>query len=65
MCLRMAEKPGWMLVEGPGFNQPGPLLEEIGPEEEVGHEIRLKSLFVEPKRAEIAAVLHINHWKSL
>lgn len=24
-----AEKPGWLLVEGPGFGQPGPLLEQI------------------------------------
>eukprot|EP00931_Biecheleriopsis_adriatica_P067357 TRINITY_DN41509_c0_g1_i1.p1 TRINITY_DN41509_c0_g1~~TRINITY_DN41509_c0_g1_i1.p1 ORF type:complete len:210 (+),score=42.96 TRINITY_DN41509_c0_g1_i1:73-702(+) len=28
------EKQGWFLVEGPGFNQPGPLLELIEPEEE-------------------------------
>lgn len=29
-----AEKPGWLLIEGPGFNQPGPLLEEVSPGEE-------------------------------
>jgi len=29
-----AEKPGWLLVEGPGFNQPGPLLERAEPDEE-------------------------------
>merc|ERR550532_1728690 len=27
-------KPGWLLVEGPGFNQPGPLLEKVEPGEE-------------------------------
>jgi len=29
-----AEKPGWLLIEGPGFNQPGPLLEKVVPGEE-------------------------------
>ncbi len=28
------EKPGWYLVEGPGFNQPGPLLELVEPQDE-------------------------------
>mmetsp|Transcript_116723 Transcript_116723/g.326505 ORF Transcript_116723/g.326505 Transcript_116723/m.326505 type:complete len:226 (-) Transcript_116723:116-793(-) len=28
------EKPGWLLVEGPGFNQPGPHLERVEPGEE-------------------------------
>ncbi|CAE7310391.1 unnamed protein product [Symbiodinium natans] len=29
-----AKKPGWLLVEGPGFNQTGPLLEKLRPAEE-------------------------------
>mmetsp|Transcript_15013 Transcript_15013/g.41141 ORF Transcript_15013/g.41141 Transcript_15013/m.41141 type:complete len:241 (-) Transcript_15013:77-799(-) len=29
-----AEKPGWLLVEGPGFGMPGPLLEKVIPGEE-------------------------------
>mmetsp|Transcript_76786 Transcript_76786/g.178107 ORF Transcript_76786/g.178107 Transcript_76786/m.178107 type:complete len:310 (-) Transcript_76786:138-1067(-) len=29
-----AEKLGWLLVEGPGFNQPGPLLERVEPGEQ-------------------------------
>eukprot|EP00930_Biecheleria_cincta_P096879 TRINITY_DN88657_c0_g1_i1.p1 TRINITY_DN88657_c0_g1~~TRINITY_DN88657_c0_g1_i1.p1 ORF type:complete len:221 (-),score=44.46 TRINITY_DN88657_c0_g1_i1:13-675(-) len=28
------EKLGWLLIEGPGFNQPGPLLELVEPGEE-------------------------------
>mmetsp|Transcript_146429 Transcript_146429/g.355421 ORF Transcript_146429/g.355421 Transcript_146429/m.355421 type:complete len:325 (-) Transcript_146429:90-1064(-) len=28
------EKPGWLLVEGPGFDLPGPLLERVAPDEE-------------------------------
>ncbi|CAE8588274.1 unnamed protein product [Polarella glacialis] len=28
------EKPGWLLIEGPGFGQPGPLLDPVQPGEE-------------------------------
>mmetsp|Transcript_89748 Transcript_89748/g.262386 ORF Transcript_89748/g.262386 Transcript_89748/m.262386 type:complete len:272 (+) Transcript_89748:117-932(+) len=36
-------KPGWLLVEGPGFKYTGPLLEEIAPGEEEPRILRVRS----------------------
>mmetsp|Transcript_19947 Transcript_19947/g.61607 ORF Transcript_19947/g.61607 Transcript_19947/m.61607 type:complete len:203 (+) Transcript_19947:97-705(+) len=38
------EKPGWVLVEGPGFGQPGPLLERAEPGEATPLVLKLYSM---------------------
>mmetsp|Transcript_92910 Transcript_92910/g.271969 ORF Transcript_92910/g.271969 Transcript_92910/m.271969 type:complete len:283 (+) Transcript_92910:83-931(+) len=47
------EKPGWFLVEGPGFNQPGPLLEKIVPGEEPPVVLKLFSLITKSVLCEV------------
>mmetsp|Transcript_47150 Transcript_47150/g.88331 ORF Transcript_47150/g.88331 Transcript_47150/m.88331 type:complete len:235 (+) Transcript_47150:153-857(+) len=48
-----AEKKGWLLIEGPGFNQPGPLLEHVRPGEEVPMVLYVLSPIDDSKLCEI------------
>eukprot|EP00435_Cladocopium_sp_Y103_P054369 s3831_g17.t1 len=64
------EKPGWMLVEGPGFNQPGPLLEEVKSDEEEPIVLYALSPIDDSKFCEIClkpsqTVKHSKHWLAL
>eukprot|EP00404_Azadinium_spinosum_P021614 CAMPEP_0180619772 /NCGR_PEP_ID=MMETSP1037_2-20121125/34268_1 /TAXON_ID=632150 /ORGANISM="Azadinium spinosum, Strain 3D9" /LENGTH=308 /DNA_ID=CAMNT_0022639853 /DNA_START=1 /DNA_END=927 /DNA_ORIENTATION=+ len=44
----LTERPGWLLVEGPGFGTPGPLLQKV----EVGEEAPLLLRVEQPTRVE-------------
>mmetsp|Transcript_20394 Transcript_20394/g.64244 ORF Transcript_20394/g.64244 Transcript_20394/m.64244 type:complete len:213 (+) Transcript_20394:55-693(+) len=48
-----SEKPGWYLIEGPGFNQPGPLLEKVDDSEEPHMVVKLYSLITKDVLCEI------------
>merc|ERR1712228_475462 len=47
------EKPGWLLIEGPGFNQPGPLLEKVEPGAPAPLVITLYSLITKSDLCEV------------
>eukprot|EP00747_Dinoflagellata_sp_TGD_P209701 gnl/TRDRNA2_/TRDRNA2_83075_c0_seq2.p1 gnl/TRDRNA2_/TRDRNA2_83075_c0~~gnl/TRDRNA2_/TRDRNA2_83075_c0_seq2.p1 ORF type:complete len:204 (+),score=47.80 gnl/TRDRNA2_/TRDRNA2_83075_c0_seq2:52-663(+) len=46
-------KPGWLLIEGPGFNLPGPLLEKVEPGEEEVVVLTLWSLITSSALCEV------------
>merc|ERR1712039_251762 len=65
-----AEKPGWLPVEGPGFNMPGPLLEKVEPSEEAPLVLKLYSLITKSVLCEIcvkkgASMRVIKWWVAL
>ncbi|CAK9065329.1 unnamed protein product [Durusdinium trenchii] len=69
--VRLAQgKPGWLLVEGPGFNQPGPLLEEVRASDEEPIVLYALSPIDDSKFCEIClkpsqTVKHAKHWLAL
>lgn len=47
------EKPGWLLIEGPGFNVPGPMLEKASLEGELPVVLKLFSMITNSELCEI------------
>merc|ERR1711879_233018 len=65
-----AEKPGWILVEGPGFNTPGPMLENAEPGEESPLILKLYSMITSSEVCEVcirrgATISTLKNWISL
>lgn len=61
------EKPGWLLIEGPGFNHIGPLLEKVKDDEEEPVVLRVKSP-IDPEQffhvcvRPSATLVHAKYW---